>query len=194
MNRTKRLICDTFWQLLEEKPYNKITVQNIVERCQLNRNTFYYHFQDIPALAEFSIQEWAENQIKTNCELGSPMNCVMPIAEEFTRRRNAFIHLYHSSRQDAFIRYLGEICFHTVEFYVSSAVGDAEVSEDCKNMLTRYYKCVASGIILDWLDSGMAYDLSDFCEKICVSFHGAGQRAFLQYSKAKETLIKSPLP
>ena len=25
MNRTKLAIVDTFWQLLEEKPYNKIT-------------------------------------------------------------------------------------------------------------------------------------------------------------------------
>lgn len=44
MNRTKLAIVDTFWQLLEEKPYNKITVQDIVDRCHVNRNTFYYHF------------------------------------------------------------------------------------------------------------------------------------------------------
>ena len=38
MNRTKLAIVDTFWQLLEEKPYNKITVQDIVDRCHVNRN------------------------------------------------------------------------------------------------------------------------------------------------------------
>lgn len=64
MNRTKKAISDAFWQLLEEKPYNKITVQNIVECCQVNRNTFYYHFQDIPALTEYSIQEWTEENSK----------------------------------------------------------------------------------------------------------------------------------
>ena len=45
MKKTKETIIDAFWQLLEEKPFNKITVQNIVERCALNRNTFYYHGQ-----------------------------------------------------------------------------------------------------------------------------------------------------
>ena len=44
MNRTKLAIVDTFWQLLEEKSYHKITVQDIVDRCQVNRNTFYYYF------------------------------------------------------------------------------------------------------------------------------------------------------
>lgn len=48
MNRTKKLISDAFWALLEEKPFNRITVQNIVECCQVNRNTFYYHFQESP--------------------------------------------------------------------------------------------------------------------------------------------------
>lgn len=45
MIRTKEIIRDAFWELLEEKPYNKITVQDIVNRCQVNRNTFYYHFR-----------------------------------------------------------------------------------------------------------------------------------------------------
>lgn len=79
MNRTKKVISDAFWQLLEEKPYNKITVQNIVEYCQINRNTFYYHFQDIPALAEYSIKEWTVQVIKNNYEDGSPANSLRKI-------------------------------------------------------------------------------------------------------------------
>ena len=47
MKRTKELLTDTFWELLEEKAYSKITVNDIVSRCDVNRNTFYYHFQDI---------------------------------------------------------------------------------------------------------------------------------------------------
>ena len=47
MIRTKEIIRDAFLELLEEKPYNKITVQDIVNRCQVNRNTFYYHFQGL---------------------------------------------------------------------------------------------------------------------------------------------------
>ena len=46
MKRTKELLTDTFWELLEEKAYSKITVNDIVSRCDVNRNTFYYHFQD----------------------------------------------------------------------------------------------------------------------------------------------------
>ena len=44
MEQTRGAIIKAFGQLLEEKPMNKITVKDIVERCGINRNTFYYHF------------------------------------------------------------------------------------------------------------------------------------------------------
>ena len=41
MIRTRQWIMDNFMTLAQEKPLNKITVAQIVERCGLNRNTFY---------------------------------------------------------------------------------------------------------------------------------------------------------
>ena len=52
MKGTEVLIANAFYALLEEKPLSKITVREIVERCGVNRNTFYYHFRDIPALLD----------------------------------------------------------------------------------------------------------------------------------------------
>ena len=49
-NFTKQAIKAAFLELLDEKPLNKISVRDIVERCGINRNSFYYHFQDIPSL------------------------------------------------------------------------------------------------------------------------------------------------
>ena len=94
MKKTKETIIDAFWQLLEEKPFNKITVQNIVERCHLNRNTFYYHFQDIPNLAEYTVKSWADQIIQNNYEFGSPMTCLAPLIEECNQHKKAFQHLY----------------------------------------------------------------------------------------------------
>ena len=97
--KTKETIIDAFWQLLEEKPFNKITVQNIVERCHLNRNTFYYHFQDIPNLAEYTVKSWADQIIQNNYEFGSPMTCLAPLIEECNQHKKAFLlHPVHSLR------------------------------------------------------------------------------------------------
>ena len=49
---TQRVIRKTFMELLEERPLNEITVKLIVERCGINRKTFYNHYRDIPDLME----------------------------------------------------------------------------------------------------------------------------------------------
>ena len=49
---TKKAIAYTFKDLLKEKPFNKITVNDIANKCDINRQTFYYHFQDIRDLME----------------------------------------------------------------------------------------------------------------------------------------------
>lgn len=44
---TKKLIMTTFQTMLEEMPFDKITVSALVRRCGVSSNTFYYHYQDI---------------------------------------------------------------------------------------------------------------------------------------------------
>ena len=49
---TKKAIMRTFQQMLEEMPFDKITVSALVRRCEISSNTFYYHYQDIYALLD----------------------------------------------------------------------------------------------------------------------------------------------
>ena len=47
---TRKAIKESFMLLLNQKPLSKITVKEIVANCGINRNSFYYHFSDIPTL------------------------------------------------------------------------------------------------------------------------------------------------
>ena len=56
-NFTRKAIKETFLKLLNQRPLNQITVKDIVEDCGINRNSFYYHFEDLPALVEEIVEE-----------------------------------------------------------------------------------------------------------------------------------------
>ena len=45
-------ISKTFFELLKEKDYNKITVTDIVNKADLNRSTFYAHYLDVRTITE----------------------------------------------------------------------------------------------------------------------------------------------
>ena len=49
---TKKVIKDSFIDLLEQKPINKITVTELCTHCEINRATFYRYYEDIYDLLE----------------------------------------------------------------------------------------------------------------------------------------------
>ena len=70
-NFTKKAIKESFIRLLKERPLSKITVQVIADDCGINRNSFYYHFQDIPALIEEITLEEVDRLIEMYPEISS---------------------------------------------------------------------------------------------------------------------------
>lgn len=52
VSKKRNAIMQSLLKLLDERPLNKITVKDIVDDCGINRNTFYYHFEDISSLIE----------------------------------------------------------------------------------------------------------------------------------------------
>ena len=46
VKKTKKLIKDSFLELLEEKGYSKVSVTDITNKAMINRNTFYLHYVD----------------------------------------------------------------------------------------------------------------------------------------------------
>ena len=45
-SNTKKKIAMALRQLMNERPFDKITVQNLMDVTQMKRQSFYYHFQD----------------------------------------------------------------------------------------------------------------------------------------------------
>lgn len=59
-DRTKRQLDAALRRLLEEKPLERIRVRELTERCGIRRQSFYYHFPDVPALFEWSLARETE--------------------------------------------------------------------------------------------------------------------------------------
>ncbi|WP_052889207.1 TetR/AcrR family transcriptional regulator [Thermogemmatispora carboxidivorans] len=57
VRRTRRLLQQALLELLQEKSFADISIQDIAERATVNRTTFYAHFGDKYALADAVIHE-----------------------------------------------------------------------------------------------------------------------------------------
>ena len=183
MNRTKDAIMEAFNELLNERPLNKITVKDIVDRCGINRNTFYYHFEGIPSLLEQSVRNMTDEIIQAHSKFGSPMDCIAPFVQYCTNNKKAILHIYRSVQREVFLTYLDRAAMYIVSQYVEITTTDlltSDAQNKEKQLLIRYYKCTLVGSLLDWLDSGMEYDLLAAAEEICRLLAGSGEQAFLK--------------
>lgn len=60
----KETIADAAKRLLMEKHVKKLTVKDIVEECQITRQAFYYHFEDIPDLFRWVLEKISRQFIR----------------------------------------------------------------------------------------------------------------------------------
>ena len=60
----KRLIAEAVRTLLVDKRVKKLTVMDIVEECHITRQTFYYHFADIPSLLKWILEQGADHLMR----------------------------------------------------------------------------------------------------------------------------------
>ena len=55
--KTKEALASALRQMMAVKPVDKVTVKDIVEVCGVNRQTFYYHFDDVDELLEWIFEQ-----------------------------------------------------------------------------------------------------------------------------------------
>ena len=180
MSRTKDAIKDAFWSLLNEKPYSSITVKDIVSRCQVNRNTFYYHFQDIPSLLELVVKEWMDAILQRCRSTDSPMDCITAIMDACYSRRDAILHIYRSVHLEDFLNRVDKLAVYVIRSYIDTAAAALPLRPEDRKLLIRFYKCMFVGIALEWLRTGMRYDLTASARQLSALLAGsAGEWSFL---------------
>ena len=62
--KTERAIRKTFHELLQEKDISRITVKELTERAEINKTTFYAHYETLPDLINTLEMENIDNIIK----------------------------------------------------------------------------------------------------------------------------------
>ena len=164
---THKAITESFLKLLEERPLNKISVRDIVEDCGVNRNTFYYHFSDIPSLVEAIVKDDADRIAQESGGVNSLSACLGAALEFTTSHKRAVYHIYSSASRDVLEQYMMGICGYVVQKFIDNVSEGMGASEEDKAVLVQFFKCECFGQLIDWLNHGMNTDMEKQFFRIC---------------------------
>ncbi|MCR5089970.1 MAG: TetR/AcrR family transcriptional regulator [Oscillospiraceae bacterium] len=153
--QTKKAIQIAFMELLEEHPLGKIKVRDITDSCGINRNTFYYHYQDIPALLEEICAQETERIVGEYPTIHSLEECLEASMKFGLEHKRAVMNIYRSDNRSTYVQSVWRMCEGAVTTYINTVCKNIRISETDKMLIIRYTKCEIFGVVIDWISTGM---------------------------------------
>lgn len=168
--KTKRAIHDAFLSLIQNKAYDKVTVQDIADHASINRNTFYLHYTDKFDLME---QLWFEyfNKLKVCFDL---LDVCPPILDEEIFRTilyNVFATIkvnlnffYPMAKNNTHTQFTAEL---KSRFYNMIAVeSDGKAFNQKNHIRFEYMISGIVGVITFWILDHETFNIEDLVKQL----------------------------
>ena len=152
---TKRALASALKELLEHKPLNKITIADITEQCGVNRQTFYYHFQDIYALLEWIYTTDAQRLLEGKRDGDTWQQGFLQVLEYIRDNRALVRNTYHSVSRELLEGYLYRVTYQLMRDVVEERAAGTQVPEEDRAFLAHFYKYAFVGLTVEWMQGGM---------------------------------------
>ena len=169
---TKRALSASLKKLLSQKTLDKITVVDIVEDCEVNRQTFYYHFKDVYDLLEWTFLNEAKQVLKGRKNYDTWQEGFLRVLVSLAENKPFVLNTYHSVSREYLERYLYGETFGLLLAVVEELAGDMSVHEDDKNFIASLYKYAFVGLTLEWIGTGMKQEPRELVAQLSRVIHG----------------------
>lgn len=152
---TKEALAAALKQMMEIKPIGKITVKDIVEICGVNRQTFYYHFDDVYDLLEWIFEEDANRVLPSRVIYERWREDVMIFFEYLYDNRAFALNVYNSGSRLYMLKYLNERLKNCVKSFATIVSEGSNIDRQDFDFIVDIYVHGIIGLIAQWLDQGM---------------------------------------
>lgn len=173
---TKMAIVKAFEELARVKNVDRITVKEITDKCQISRNTFYYHFKDIYDVLEEMLNQRVEQMIETfelNMQSGNSVQDTRRAGMRYILdNRELFFNLYQSAGVQEVKMYLDKSSSVLGHYLIDRLSEGMNVSERDKDLIISFYQYAHAGMMAEWLEKGMKDDLEERMNRMDVLFEG----------------------
>jgi probable dihydroxyacetone kinase regulator len=171
---TKQAIAKSLKELSQTKPFDKISIGDISENCNINRQTFYYHFQDkyvllkwiymndilIPNMSDLSFDNWSTKLL----------DAMRVMYEDKAFYINTIKHAGN---------YINQYLLENAEVFFSRAIDvldqNSHINIEERKFFAKFFSYGFCGMITEWVTDEMKTDpkvmtsymkkLLDSCEK-----------------------------
>lgn len=178
---TKRALATSLKKLMKEQPLDKITVTAVAEDCGINRQTFYYHFQDIYDLVEWIYTRDAAAALGEAKTYDTWQEGFSRILQYILDNRSFVVQTYHSISREYLERYLYQVTYDLLFAVVEEKAKGMPVRKDDKEYIAHFYKYALVGVVLEWIGTGLKQEPQPIVEQLSIVVQGTFQAALERF-------------
>ena len=177
---TKRAIIDSLKELTKTKTFDKISVKDISEGCGINRQTFYYHFEDKFILLKWIYEKELLDKYMQDVSFDNWTTRLEELLTAMTEDKTFYINTINHTEN-----YIQEYLLIQAQTIFEQAInvidesanssGKKTVSTEQRNFIARFFAYGSCGMIIEWVSRGMIESpsyitsnmktLKDLCER-----------------------------
>ncbi len=155
-----------------QKPFDKITINDLTKDCGISRMTFYNHFKDIYDLVEWSCEEDGKQALQNNNTYDTWQEGLYQIFQAVLENKPFILNVYRTVSREQIENYLFRLTRDLIENVVEEKSVGREISLEDKLFISGFYKYSFVGIMLDWIKQGMKEEPQILVEKISLTVRG----------------------
>jgi probable dihydroxyacetone kinase regulator len=165
---TDRILGDSIESLLSSTSIDKITVQKIIENCDVNRSTFYRHFKDKYDLMTWVYKNKVDAFIEETHDLSRALELASRSLEYIHSRQNYFAHIVSYGAQNSFQEFFFEYTSKNTMMALRRSLGTFNLTEQ-EIFSIRLFVAGATYLVMDWIKSGCRQAPGELAKQILMS-------------------------
>ena len=169
---TEKAIKKTLFEMLKTRPFDRITVTDVVKNCGVSQSTFSYHYRDLQDLLDTSLTELFDAFIREPID-GDWKNNIKSMMEMCRDNREVVYNLLNSLPKEYLEDRVFGLTDDMIQKYISGKAEGKDIPPGRLEQVVWICRYATIGFILRFLWSDMNDDIEKTVDELSGLFYGA---------------------
>ena len=191
---TKKALAESLKKCMSFKPLNKISVREIAEGCGLNRQTFYYHFQDTYELLEWMIDHDVVYTIKEHDNFLSWQDACLYLLRYIRENESLSLCILHSIGHDSMKRFFYKDAYSVCLRFLRENMEGINYAEEDFQYLAHFYSITFTSLLEDWIKNDMKRSPEEVIHTLELIVSGTARQAIARFIEDRKSMKQQKNP
>lgn len=170
--KTKKKLALSLKHFMMSKSLDKITITDIVKDCNVNRKTFYYHFEDIYDLLKWILEEEAVEVVKQFDLMVDYKEAILFVIDYVEKNAHILACAYDTLGREEMRRFLYQDFISIIQSLIDSVEKELGIlaEKDFKQFLSNLYAESLAGTLIEWFKNPGNQNKEQIVEYLSIIF------------------------